>query len=74
MLSQSSTAISIDWSAPSNGGSPITEYTVYMKTAGDVTYTEIGVTSAGTTLFTKSGLTAPGTEYDFVISATNAAG
>ena len=74
MLSQSSTTISISWTEPSTGGSEITEYTVYMKTAGDVTYQQIGVTSAATTHFTKSDLSSPGTEFDFVVSATNAAG
>ena len=74
MLSQSSTAISIEWTPPSDGGTPITSYTVYMKTAGDTTYQEIGTTTAGTTQFTKADLTSPGTEFDFVISATNEAG
>ena len=45
-----------------------------MKTAGDVTFQQIGVTSAATTHFTKSDITTPGTEFDFVVSATNAAG
>ena len=74
MLSQSSTTISIGWSAPNDGGTPITSYTVFMKTAGDTTYEEIGTTTAGTTQLTKTDLTSPGTEFDFVVTATNAAG
>jgi hypothetical protein len=60
----------VTWTAPNNGGSPITSYTVYIYSGNTLVKTVTGVT---TTSYTATGLTN-GTSYDFVISATNANG
>lgn len=60
-------SLKVSWTAPANGGSPITGYTVTSNT---------GKTwqSAGTgTTFTVTGLTV-GTSYTFTVKATNAIG
>jgi hypothetical protein len=58
----------VTWSAPaSNGGSPITDYTV-SSSPGGLTCTTTGVTTC-----TVTGLTT-GTSYTFTVTATNAIG
>ncbi len=64
-LNTGSTA-SVSWSAPANGGSTVTQYTV--KIVG----TSTTLTTSGTSL-TFTGLTN-GNSYSFVVTATNANG
>lgn len=63
----------VTWTAPPNGGSPITGYTVtpYIGTAAQAPVTVTGTPPA--TSVTVPGLTN-GTAYTFTVSATNAAG
>ncbi len=64
---------SVSWTAPSNGGSPITSYTV-TPYIGSTAQTPVTVTgSPPTTSTTVTGLTN-GTTYAFTVSATNAIG
>ncbi|HEX8347653.1 MAG TPA: DUF4038 domain-containing protein [Actinoplanes sp.] len=56
----------VSWTAPSNGGSPITRYTVTGTPAGTCTTT-------GATSCTVTGLTN-GTAYTFRVTATNSVG
>ncbi|GAA2020731.1 hypothetical protein GCM10009740_06450 [Terrabacter terrae] len=63
----------VTWPAPSNGGSPITRYTVtpYIGTTAQTPTTVTG--SPPATTVTVTGLTN-GTGYSFKVSATNAVG
>jgi hypothetical protein len=63
----------VSWTAPSNGGSPITRYTVtpYAGTTAQTPTTLTG--SPPATSATVSGLT-DGTAYTFTVKATNAVG
>jgi hypothetical protein len=64
---------SVSWTAPSNGGSPITGYTV-TPYIGSAAQTPVIVTgSPPATSTTVTGLTN-GTTYTFTVSATNAIG
>ena len=62
--------VTVSWSAPSNGGSPITSYTVtpYVGGVAQAPHT-FGATTAGVV----SGLT-DGTTYTFTVVASNAVG
>ncbi len=62
--------VTVSWSAPSNGGSPITSYTVtpYVGSVAQASHT-FGATTAGVV----TGLT-DGTAYTFTVIATNAVG
>jgi fibronectin type III domain protein len=63
----------VSWTAPSNGGSPITSYTV-TPYIGSTAQTPVTVTgSPPATSTTVTGLTN-GTTYTFTVSATNAVG
>jgi RHS repeat-associated protein len=62
-----SLSATVSWSAASNGGSPITGYTV-TSSPGSFTATTTGATTA-----TVTGLTN-GTAYTFTVTATNAIG
>jgi hypothetical protein len=64
---------SVSWTAPSNGGSAITSYTVtpFIGTVAQTTSTVTGSPPATTT--TVTGLTN-GTAYTFTVTATNAVG
>jgi predicted phage tail protein len=63
----------VSWTAPADGGSPITSYTVtaYVGSTVQKTVTVTGTPPA--TSVNVSGLTN-GTTYTFVVSATNAVG
>ncbi len=61
------TTATVSWTAPANGGSPITGYTV-TSDPGGLTATTVGATSA-----TVNGLT-DGTTYTFTVVATNGVG
>lgn len=64
-------AATLTWTAPANGGSPITGYTV-TPYVGDVAQTPQAFTGTATTRIV-TGLTA-GATYTFRVAATNAAG
>ena len=61
------------WTAPSNGGSPITSYTVTPYQGGVAQQATTVTGSPPATSATVSGLTN-GTSYTFTVSATNAVG
>jgi parallel beta-helix repeat protein len=66
-------SIQLTWTAPDDGGSPITGYNVYRSTSpgneGSSPYVQLGVATS----FTDTGL-ASGTTYYYEVSAANAAG
>jgi hypothetical protein len=68
-----SASASVTWTAPANGGSPITSYTVtpYIGSTAQASTTVSG--SPPTTAATIGGLTN-GTAYTFTVTATNAVG
>lgn len=49
---------------------------MYVKSSTDATYSQVATTASSTTLYTKSDITSAqyGTSFDFVITATTAAG
>jgi Zn-dependent metalloprotease len=61
------TQASVSWTAPKNGGSPITGYTVTSSPGGST------ATTTGATTAVVTGLTN-GTSYRFTVTATNAIG
>ena len=64
---------SVTWTAPSNGGSPITSYTITPYAAG---VAQQATTISGNPPATSATITglANGTSYTFTVSATNAVG
>ena len=68
-----STQIPLTWTAPFNGGDPITTYVVEYKRTVDPTWTVFAHAASATTSITVTGLTN-GTGYDFRVSAVNPAG
>jgi hypothetical protein len=63
----------VNWTAPaSNGGSPVTEYRVDVRTGTTLVRTVTGIPGTATSTVV-SGLTN-GTTYNFVVRAVNAAG
>jgi hypothetical protein len=68
------TSISISWSAPANGGSPILNYKLFMNAGtGSATYSEIDTVSSSTFAYTKFSLTT-GQNYKFRVLAVNTVG
>ena len=65
--------ISLTWSAPSDGGSPITDYLIEYKPTVSNTWSSVSHTPSTTTSISIQGLTS-GTSYDFRISAINTIG
>ena len=67
------TFASLSWTAPADGGSPITSYTVEYKLSTEPTiWTQFGVPSLSTSVDV-TGLTNE-TSYDFRVTTTNALG
>jgi hypothetical protein len=66
--------VSLSWTAPSsNGGSPITDYTIQYSTNGGVSWNNYVHLPSTATSATVTGLTN-GTSYVFQVAAVNAAG
>lgn len=63
----------VTWTAPGNGGSPITSYTVTASLGGAIQSTTTVTGSPPATTTTVGGL-ANGSSYTFTVSATNAVG
>ena len=70
-LASSDQKLTVSWSAPSDGGSAITGYTIRHSVAGANSWTTSG-SQTGTSL--EIGSLTNGTEYDVQVQATNAAG
>ena len=71
--SSTSGSENLTWTAPNNGGSAITGYTVQYSTNGTSWTTATSNTGSGTASYTVTGLTAS-TAYYFRVAAINAAG
>lgn len=63
----------LSWTAPSDGGSPITSYTI-TPYVGSVAQTPTTVTGSPPTTSAEIGGLSNGTTYTFTVSATNAVG
>jgi hypothetical protein len=68
-----STTQPLTWTAPGNGGSAITDYTIQWSPAGANTWTSFTHSASTTAAITVTGLTAS-TNYDFRVAAVNAIG
>jgi Fibronectin type III domain len=67
-------SVALAWTAPFNGGSVITDYTVqYRTTAGPGSWNTFSHSASTATAITVTGLTN-GTGYDFQVAAVNAIG
>ena len=66
------TSIAVSWSAPADGGSPITGYVVRFRQVGTTAWTEIPV--AGDARSTSLGTLLAGTKYEAQVAAVNAGG
>ncbi|MCH9029521.1 MAG: fibronectin type III domain-containing protein [Bacteroidetes bacterium] len=67
------TQVSLSWTAPNNGGSAITDYTVEFKLSTDSTFATFNDGVSTATTATVTGLTN-GLSYDFRVSAINSIG
>lgn len=63
----------LSWTAPSNGGAAITDYTVQYRPTSGGSWTTFTHAASTATTQTVTGLTA-GTSYDFQVAAVNSAG
>lgn len=68
-----STTQPLTWTAPSNGGSAITDYVIQRSPAGANTWTTFADGTSTSTSATVTGLTAS-TSYDYRVAAVNAVG
>lgn len=68
-----STTQTMTWTAPSNGGSAITDYVVQLSPAGANSWTTFADGTSTTTSTTVTGLMAS-TSYDYRVAAVNAIG
>lgn len=71
VVTPGNTENSLTWSAPSDGGSPITDYIIEVDSGGGFTTISDGTSTA--TSFTHTGLTN-GTNYTYRVSAVNSVG
>lgn len=67
------TSVSLSWTAPSNGGSAITDYLIQYSSDSGSSWTTFADGTSATTSATVTGLTN-GTSYVFRIAAVNVAG
>ena len=65
--------VPLTWSAPSNGGSPITDYVIQYEVTGSGSWSVFSDGTSTATSATVTGLTN-GTSYDFEVAAVNAVG
>ena len=65
--------IALSWTAPGNGGSAITDYTVEYKASSSSSWTTFTDGTSSTPAITVTGL-LNGTGYDFRVTSTNAVG
>ncbi len=70
-LTGSDQKLTVDWSAPNNGGSDITGYTIRHRQTGTTTWT---TSSSQTGTSYEIGSLTNGSEYEVQVQATNAAG
>ncbi|MCW2699438.1 MAG: hypothetical protein JWQ45_973 [Blastococcus sp.] len=66
-------ALNVEWTAPDDGGSPLTRYVLSVYRDGDSRPLQQATLGRSVTEVTVSGLT-PGTRYSFTVAAVNAAG
>jgi hypothetical protein len=69
----SSTTMALSWTAPGNGGSALTDYTIQYRVSGGGGWTTFADGTSTATTATVTGLTS-GTVYDFQVAAVNAVG
>jgi hypothetical protein len=69
----SGSTMGLNWSAPSNGGSPITDYTVQYKLSSIGTWSTFSDSISSTPSAVVTALTA-NTSYDFRVAAVNSVG
>ena len=67
------TSVSLSWTAPSNGGSAITDYLIQYSSNGGSSWTTFADGTSASTTATVTGLTN-GTSYVFRVAAVNIAG
>jgi chitodextrinase len=72
-VTPSSGQVALTWTAPSNGGSAITDYSIQYRVTGTTPWTDWSHTASTATNATITGGTN-GTSYDFRVAAINAIG
>jgi titin len=72
-LNSALTAITIEWDAPYDGGSPITNYLIQSNMGDGTTFIQIGVTGAGSTSYQALSLSTSQI-YEFRVVAVNDVG
>jgi hypothetical protein len=64
----------VSWTAPANGGSPITGYAIQYTTNGGATYTTVTANTGSTAVSHAVTALTAGTSYRFRVAAINAIG